>query len=136
MQERQAKLRERLTELAPQLAFLEAIRAELPEDGILSTKSRKSALLPGWPFRSTSRARSFRRAIRTILAGALRPRSACRTRSRDVPVLSINGDGGFLYTGNELATAVRHQIPLVAMFSMTAPLAMCAASSRNSSATG
>jgi acetolactate synthase-1/2/3 large subunit len=33
----------------------------------------------------------------------------------DVPVLSINGDGGFLYTGNELATAVRHQIPLVAM---------------------
>ena len=34
---------------------------------------------------------------------------------RDVPVLSINGDGGFLYTGNELATAMRHRIPLVAI---------------------
>ena len=33
----------------------------------------------------------------------------------DVPVLSINGDGGFLYTGNELATAMRHRIPLVAI---------------------
>ncbi len=33
----------------------------------------------------------------------------------DVPVLSINGDGGFLYTGNELATAMRHRIPLVAV---------------------
>jgi acetolactate synthase-1/2/3 large subunit len=33
----------------------------------------------------------------------------------DVPVLSINGDGGFLFTGNELATAVRHRIPLVAI---------------------
>ena len=33
----------------------------------------------------------------------------------DVPVLSINGDGGFLYTGNELATAIRHRIPLVAV---------------------
>ena len=33
----------------------------------------------------------------------------------DVPVLSINGDGGFLYTGNELATAIRHRIPLVAI---------------------
>ena len=34
---------------------------------------------------------------------------------RDVPVLSINGDGGFMYTANELATAVRHRIPLVAI---------------------
>ena len=34
---------------------------------------------------------------------------------RDVPVLSINGDGGFLYTANEIATAVRHRIPLVAI---------------------
>jgi len=31
----------------------------------------------------------------------------------DVPVLSISGDGGFLYTANELASAVRHKIPLV-----------------------
>jgi acetolactate synthase-1/2/3 large subunit len=30
-------------------------------------------------------------------------------------VLSINGDGGFMYTANELATAVRHRIPLVAI---------------------
>jgi acetolactate synthase-1/2/3 large subunit len=32
-----------------------------------------------------------------------------------VPVVSINGDGGFLYTANELATAVHHRIPLVAV---------------------
>ena len=31
---------------------------------------------------------------------------------RDVPVLSISGDGGFMFTANELATAVRHRIPL------------------------
>ena len=34
---------------------------------------------------------------------------------RDVPVVSINGDGGFMYTANEMATAVRHKIPLVAI---------------------
>jgi acetolactate synthase I/II/III large subunit len=32
-----------------------------------------------------------------------------------VPVVSINGDGGFMFTANELATAMRHRIPLVAV---------------------
>jgi acetolactate synthase-1/2/3 large subunit len=31
----------------------------------------------------------------------------------DVPVLAIAGDGGFMFTANEMATAVRHRIPLV-----------------------
>jgi len=42
-------------------------------------------------------------------------RSGAQAARPDVPVLSINGDGGFLYTGNELATAMRHRIPLVAV---------------------
>jgi len=33
----------------------------------------------------------------------------------DVPVVAISGDGGFMFTANELATAVRHKIPLVAV---------------------
>ena len=37
------------------------------------------------------------------------------TLALDVPVLSINGDGGFLYTSNELATAVHHKISLTAI---------------------
>jgi len=31
---------------------------------------------------------------------------------RDTPVIAISGDGGFMYTANEMATAVRHHIPL------------------------
>jgi acetolactate synthase-1/2/3 large subunit len=31
----------------------------------------------------------------------------------DVPVVAISGDGGFMFTANELATAIRHRIPLV-----------------------
>jgi acetolactate synthase I/II/III large subunit len=31
----------------------------------------------------------------------------------DVPVVAISGDGGFLFTATELATAMHHRIPLV-----------------------
>ncbi len=31
----------------------------------------------------------------------------------DVPVVAISGDGGFMFTANEMATAMRHRIPLV-----------------------
>ena len=30
-----------------------------------------------------------------------------------MPVVAICGDGGFMFTANELATAMRHRIPLV-----------------------
>src|SRR5262249_11486245 len=33
----------------------------------------------------------------------------------DVPVVSINGDGGFMFTASELATAMHHRIPLTAI---------------------
>jgi acetolactate synthase I/II/III large subunit len=31
---------------------------------------------------------------------------------RDVPVVAIAGDGGFLFTATEMATAIHHRIPL------------------------
>ena len=38
-----------------------------------------------------------------------------RAARPDVPVLSISGDGGFMFNVQELATAVQHGIPLVAV---------------------
>ena len=34
-------------------------------------------------------------------------------RLPDVPVVAICGDGGFMFTATEMATAMRHRIPLV-----------------------
>jgi len=116
MTRRQAAWRQKLADaLSPQVAFLDAIRAELPEDGIyvdevtqigfaarfaLPVHKPRTFLSPGyqdnlgWGFASA------------LGAQHARP---------DVPVLSINGDGGFLFTANELATAVRHRISLTAI---------------------
>src|SRR5215472_8783902 len=112
MQERQAKLRARLARLAPQLAFLEAIRAELPEDGIFVDEVTQIGFasrlaLPVYKPR-TFLSPGYQDNLGWGYATALGAQHA----RRDVPVLSIAGDGGFLFTSNEIATAVHHRIPL------------------------
>jgi acetolactate synthase-1/2/3 large subunit len=115
MLERQAKLRQRLGKLAPQLAFLDVIRAELPEDGIYVddvTQIGFAARL-AWP---AYKPRTFLSpGYQDNLGWGFATALGAQHARPDVPVLSVSGDGGFLYTGNELATAMRHRIPLVAV---------------------
>jgi acetolactate synthase-1/2/3 large subunit len=115
MTARQATWRERLSVLAPQTAFLEAIRAELPEDGIFVDEVTQL----GFAARLTMpvyRPRTFLSpGYQDNLGWGFATALGAQDARRDVPVVSINGDGGFLYTANELATAVRHRIPLVAI---------------------
>src|SRR6185312_9432271 len=116
MRERQAKMRQRLAgKLAPQLAFIEAIRRELPDDGIYVDDVTQIGFvariaLPVYKPR-TFLSPGFQDNLGWGYAAALGAQHA----RPEVPVLSVSGDGGFLYTGNELATAIRHRIPLVAV---------------------
>ncbi len=82
MIERQAGMRRRLDKLAPQIGFLEAIRAELPEDGIFVDEVTQMGFAARLLLPVYRRARSCPPAIRTISAGATRPRSAPSTRDR------------------------------------------------------
>ncbi|HEY6861728.1 MAG TPA: thiamine pyrophosphate-dependent enzyme [Pseudolabrys sp.] len=115
MQERQAKLRERLTKLAPQLAFLEAIRAELPEDGIYVDEVTQIGFAARLAFPVYKPRTFLSPGFQDNLGWGYATALGTQHARSDVLVLSINGDGGFLYTGNELATAIRHRIPLVAV---------------------
>ncbi|HEV3186061.1 MAG TPA: thiamine pyrophosphate-dependent enzyme [Xanthobacteraceae bacterium] len=113
LQERQAKLRARLAKLKPQLAYLDAIRAELPEDGIFVDEVTQVGFaarlaLPVYKPR-TFLSPGYQDNLGWGFATALGAQDA----RRDVPVLAISGDGGFLYTASELASAMRHRIPLV-----------------------
>jgi len=113
MQERQAKLAKRLAKLVPQMAILDAIRAELPEDGIFVDEVTQIGFaarlaLPVYKPR-TFISPGYQDNLGWGFATALGVQDA----RRDVPVLSITGDGGFLYTASELASAVHHKIPLV-----------------------
>jgi acetolactate synthase I/II/III large subunit len=113
MQERQATWHKRLEKLSPQIAFLEAIRDELPEDGIFVDEVTQVGfaarlLFPVYKPR-TFLSPSYQDNLGWGFATALGAQHA----RPDVPVLAISGDGGFMFTANELATAMRHRIPLV-----------------------
>ena len=113
MEERQAKLRQRLEKLVPQLAILEAIRAELPEDGIFVDEVTQVGFAARLAM-PVHKPRTFiSPGYQDNLGWGFATALGVQDARRDVPVLSISGDGGFLYTANELASAVRHKIPLV-----------------------
>jgi acetolactate synthase I/II/III large subunit len=111
--ERQAQWRKKLGKLKIQLAIIEAIRAELPEDGIFVDEVTQIGFaarlaLPVYRPR-TFLSPGYQDNLGWGFATALGVQDA----RRDTPVVAISGDGGFMYTANELATAVRHKIPLV-----------------------
>jgi acetolactate synthase-1/2/3 large subunit len=112
MQERQSAWTKRLGKLGPQLGYLAAIRAELPEDGILVDEVTQVGFAARLAF-PVYRPRTFLSpGYQDNLGWGFATALGVQDARRDVPVIAISGDGGFLYTANEMATAVRHHIPL------------------------
>jgi acetolactate synthase-1/2/3 large subunit len=108
-----AWLAERLSRLEPQVSFLKAIRAALPEDGIfvdevsqigfasrvaLPIEKPRTFLSPGY---------------QDNLGWGFGTALGAKAAMPDRKVLAITGDGGFLYQIGELATAARHNIAVV-----------------------
>ena len=113
MEERQAKWRKRLEKIAPQIAFLDAIRGELPEDGIFVDEVTQLGFAARLAFPVYKPRTFLSPGYQDPLGWGFATALGAQDARRDVPVVSITGDGGFLYTATELATAMRHRIPLV-----------------------
>jgi acetolactate synthase-1/2/3 large subunit len=104
---------EAIAKAQPQQGFIEAIRAALPEDGILVDEMTQVAYI-AWNGYQAYQPRTF---ITSGFSGTLGygfPTAlGVKAANPDRAVVSIAGDGGFLYAGTELATAVHHGINLV-----------------------
>lgn len=98
--------------LGPQLAWLSAIRAALPPEGILVNELTQMGYVANIAF-PVERPRTFLSPgyQGTLGWGVATALGAAHAR-RDVPVVAVSGDGGALFTIAELATAARHAIPL------------------------
>ena len=105
--------RELAAHLAPQIAFIEAIRAELPEDGIFVDELTQIGYvsriaLPVYRPR-TFLSSGYQGTLGWGLAAAL----GAKLARPEAPVLAVAGDGGFLFNVQELASAVRHRVAVV-----------------------
>jgi len=113
LNDHRAWLSERLSRLEPQVSFLKAIRAALPEDGIfvdevsqigfasrvaLPIEQPRTFLSPGY---------------QDNLGWGFGTALGAKAAMPDRKVLAIAGDGGFMYQVGELATAVRHNLAVV-----------------------
>ena len=114
--ERQGAWRRRFEDaLAPQLGYLDAIRAELPEDGIFVDEVTQIGFVARLALPVFEPRTFISPGYQDNLGWGYATSLGAQDARRDVPVLSISGDGGFMFTANEIATAVRHRIPLTAV---------------------
>jgi acetolactate synthase-1/2/3 large subunit len=106
---------ERINSVHPQADFGLAIRVEVPDEGIIVNESTQVGY---WSFLgmpvylpNTFLTSGYQGTLGYGFTTAM----GAKVGKPDVPVVSINGDGGFGFTLNELSTLVQHDIRLIAV---------------------
>jgi acetolactate synthase-1/2/3 large subunit len=112
----QQKVRDLLATVQPQAAYAMAIREVLPDDGIVISESTQVGYWMQWGGFPVYQPRTlitsgYQGTLGYGFATALGAQVGAPSRN----VVSINGDGGFMYNVQELSTMVRHRLPVVAI---------------------
>ena len=108
-----ATFAERLSRQEPPMAFLRAIRAALPEDGIYVEEVTQIGFASRLAFPvhapRTFHSPGYQDTLGWGYGTALGAQAAAPGRK----VVLATGDGGFMFQATELATAMRHKLPVV-----------------------
>jgi len=111
----QAQFAAQLRRLTPQVEFLEAIRAALPENGIFVDELTQVGYVSRFAFPVYQPRTFLSPGYQGTLGWGLPAALGAKVARPESPVVVVSGDGGFLFNIQELATAVQHQIPVVAV---------------------
>lgn len=101
--------------LAPQIAYLEAIRKALPDDGILVDELTQIGYAARFAWPSYGPRTFLSPGYQGTLGWGYATSLGAKVARPDTAVVSISGDGGFMFTAMEMATAAQHGIGVVAV---------------------
>lgn len=101
--------------LAPQMAYVRVLREELPVDGILVEELTQIGYVTRIAFPVYQPRTLLTSGYQGTLGYGFATALGAKIAHPDKKVLSINGDGGFMYNVQELSTAMKHNIDIVAV---------------------
>ncbi|MFK7804156.1 MAG: thiamine pyrophosphate-dependent enzyme [Anaerolineae bacterium] len=111
----EAQSAERLAVLEPQNGFLRAIREALPEDGIFVEDLTQTGFVARMHYPVYHPRTFISSGYPGTLGWGYATALGVQHAMPDRKVVLVSGDGGFMYTVAEIATAVKYNIPLVAI---------------------
>lgn len=108
-----AKVLEDIQKLQPQMAYLDVIRKVLPRDGFLVEEISQVGFASWFGFPIYKPRTLVTSGYQGNLGHGFQSALGVKVGNPDTPVISIVGDGGFMFGVQELATAVQYGINLV-----------------------
>ena len=110
-----AAINAQIATLQPQLGFVDAIRRALPEDGIFVEEMTQVGYTSRFAFPVYNPRTYLSTGYQGTLGWGYSTALGAKVARPKTAVVSINGDGGFMFNVQELATAAQHNIAVVAI---------------------
>lgn len=102
-----------ILEIQPQVAYLQAIRDVLPDDGFFVDEITQVGYVSWYAFPSYQPRRFITSGFQGNLGHGYGTALGVKVAHPKAPVVLITGDGGFMFNVQELATAVRERLNVV-----------------------
>ena len=102
-----------IQKVQPQMSYLNVIREVLPRDGFLVEEISQVGFTAWFGFPIYQPRRLVTSGFQGNLGHGFQTALGVKLANPGTPVISITGDGGFMFGVQELATAVQYKIPLV-----------------------
>jgi acetolactate synthase I/II/III large subunit len=106
-------IEDRFFEVQPQASFATVIREELPDDGILVSESTQVGYWMHNAFPVYKPRTYLTSGYQGTLGYGFATALGAQVGNPDKKVVSVNGDGGFMYNVQELSTMAMHKINMV-----------------------
>ncbi len=108
-----ARARKEFEQVQPQLTYLDAIRRVLPRDGFFVEEISQVGFTARYGFPVYAPRTYVTCGYQETLGFGFNTALGVKIANPDKAVVSVTGDGGFMFGVQELATAVQHHIPVV-----------------------